>query len=482
MSKFYVTTPIYYVNAEPHIGHTYTTVAADVLARYHRMIGDTTFFLTGTDEHGEKIEQKAQEEKMENQTFVDKVAALYETNWDQLNISNDNFLRTTDPKHKETVQKVLQYLFDKEYLYKGKHEGLYCVGCEQYKTERDLVEGKCPDHQKEPEVISEDCYMFKLSAFADELQKRIESDELKIRPESKKKEILSFYKQGLHDISFSRTKTKWGVPFPWDEDHVSYVWPDAFLNYLTGINWDGSPGSAPEQWPPDLQLMSKDIVRVHATIWPAMLLALDLPLPKQLFVHGFFLVDGQKMSKSIGNVIAPKDLVEKYGVDATRYLLMSATTFGHDGDIGWEKFDTKYNAELADNLGNLASRVLAMTEKYLDGAVPAKAEGFLGDSWNDYQTAMNEVRIHDALDATWNLVRRANQYVEEQKPWELAKQDDKKPLEDTLYVLLESLEQIAKMITPFMPETAAKLSEQLGKELALGGKIEKGEALFPKIE
>ncbi len=496
--KFYITTPIYYVNAEPHIGHTYTTVAADVLARYHRMVGHPTFFLTGTDEHGEKIEECAVNAGLEPQIFVDEVAAKFESIWDTMNISNDNFIRTTNPDHIKAVQNALQKLYDAGHIYKGTHEGLYCKGCEQYKTEKDLVDGKCPDHQIEPEVIKEETYMFKLSVFADELKEKIESDELMIRPESKKKEILSFYEQGLNDISFSRTKTKWGVPLPWDPEHVAYVWPDAFLNYLTGLGWDGGE-EVPHLWPADVELMSKDIIRVHATIWPAILLGLELPLPKQLFVHGFFLVDGQKMSKSIGNVIAPNDLITKYGVDASRYLLMSATPFGHDGDIGWKKFDAKYSADLANDLGNLVNRVLAMAEKYCDGVVPEKAEAHIAKAWPAYQLAMREIRLHDALDTAMQIVREANQYIEQQQPWQLAKLEETKMLNDTMYILLETLRHVAWMVYPFMPETAQKILNSLDLTipeefnesaeyawvwggLAPAVTIKKIDPLFPRLE
>ena len=370
MGKFYITTPIYYVNDKPHIGHTYTTVAADVLARYHRMIGDTTFFATGTDEHGAKIAQKAKASGKEPAEYADEIAAQFKMAWDEMNISNDGFLRTTDKAHKKAVQNALQYMYDKGDIVKDKYEGLYCVGCEQFKNEKDLIDGKCPDHQTVPEQMCEETYVFKMSKYADQLLKMIESDELKIRPQARKNEIISFYKEGLKDISFSRKNVKWGIPLPWDKTHTAYVWSDAFLNYLTILDWDGFGATLPppyegggarraegvEMFPPNVQLMSKDILRVHATIWPAMLLSLDLPVQKSMFVHGFFLIDGQKMSKSIGNVIAPADLVKRYGVDATRYLLMSATTFGHDGDISWEKFDEKFNADLDNGLGKLVAR------------------------------------------------------------------------------------------------------------------------------
>jgi len=363
-NKFYITTPIYYVNAQPHLGHTYTTVAADVLARFHRMIGEETFFLTGTDEHGAKIAEKAGEAGVEPQKFVDEVANSFQIAWKELNISNDRFIRTTETDHKRSVQRAMEVMYAKGDIYKAKYEGLYCQGCEQFKNEKDLVEGKCSDHKTVPQWMSEEAYMFKLSKYQDELLKKIQDDELMIHPVEKKNEVLSFYnQQGLKDIAFSREKVKWGIPVPWDKDHTIYVWADAFLNYLTGLGWKGEEGELPEFWPADVQLIGKDILRVHATIWPAMLLSLGLPVQKQLFTHGFFLSEGQKMSKSLGNVIAPEDLVKKYGVDGTRYLLMSATTFGNDGDITWKYLDEKYNADLANGLGNLVARVSNLLEK-----------------------------------------------------------------------------------------------------------------------
>ncbi|MDP2736832.1 MAG: class I tRNA ligase family protein, partial [bacterium] len=306
MKKFYITTPVYYVNDVPHIGHTYTTVAADVLARYHRALGEETFFLTGTDEHGAKIEAKAEEMKLEPKQYADKIAAAFKKAWQELNISNDGFLRTTDPAHMKAVQKALQYMYDKGDIYLGKYEGLYCRGCEQYKNERDLINGECPDHKVAPEKMSEECYNFKLSKYQDELLEKIKKDEFLILPANRKNEIVSFYeKEGLEDISFSRKNVNWGIPIPWDTSHTVYVWADAFLNYLTGLSWNGEAGSAPfnkggkgdlKFWPASVQLMSKDILRVHTTIWAAMLLSLKLPLPEKIFVHGYFQINAQKMS------------------------------------------------------------------------------------------------------------------------------------------------------------------------------------------
>lgn len=528
--KFYITTPIYYVNASPHIGHTYTTVAADVLARYHRMIGDKTFFLTGTDEHGAKIEEKAREAGKNPQEFADEVAASFKLAWQELNISNDGFVRTTDEAHKKAVQKALQYMYDKGDIYLGKYESLYCRGCEQYKNEKDLIDGKCPDHKTVPERMSEESYMFKLSKYKDILLEKIEKDavpagrqELKISPAEKKNEILSFYEnEGLNDVSFSRKNVKWGIPIPWDESHTTYVWADAFLNYLTGIGWDGGnppnplyQGGFNEFWPADVQLMSKDILRVHATIWPAMLLSLDLSLPKELFIHGFFLIDGQKMSKSLGNVIAPADLVKRYGVDGARYLLMSATPFGHDGDIGYEKFDEKYNADLANGLGNLVARSLTLVEKMREAGMEMKKDKrSLISNWlkskndifskNDFSKTVwgkfyfndiNNLKIDSVLMFINIQIKTIDVYITTKQPWVLIKNNSKE-VGVIMYNILEGIRHIAIMIYPFMPETAGKIYESLGlgsiekvdfqKAIKWGGlpentEIKKSDVLFPRI-
>ena len=520
-NKFYITTPIYYVNDKPHIGHTYTTVAADVLARYHSMLGDKVFFSTGTDEHGAKIEQKAKENGEKVEEFVARVAADFQFAWDELSISHNflgDFIRTTEERHIESVKKALQYLYDKGDIYSGTYEGWYCQGCEQYKTESDLEEGnKCPDHGSKVEWMSEDTYMFRMSAYEEELLHKIENDELSIRPLEKKNEILNFYKEhGLKDISFSRKNVEWGVTLPFDESHTAYVWADAFLNYLTVLGWNGDPEQRPEMWPPQLQLMSKDILRVHATIWPAMLLALGLPLPQQIFVHGFFLVEGQKMSKSLGNVIAPRDLLERYGTDGTRYLLMGATIFGQDGDISWERFDEKYNADLANGLGNLLNRVVSLTSKYLDGVIPEidtrdtealKMQGSgeadrtftqrLSESWEEYQKALDNVQIEEALFVINDLVGYCDKHINAVKLWELAKEDSGEASEH-LYCLSEVLRQIGWMIIPFMPNSTSKLWQYLGlspmKEIEKdleeakqwgglqgGEQVNKGAPLFPRV-
>ena len=480
-NKFYITTPIYYVNDKPHIGHTYTTVAADALARYHRLIKDQTFFAAGTDEHGVKIETKAREAGKEPQAFADEIAGLFKASWQDLNISNNRFIRTTESAHIKAVQNALQYMYDKGDIYLDKYEGLYCQGCEQYKSEKDLVDGKCPDHQTVPEKMSEEAYMFKLSKYASELLGKIKSDELKIRPLERKNEIVSFYEnEGLKDVSFSRQNVKWGIPLPWDPSHTAYVWSDAFLNYLTILDWDGRGGITPsplqgegggEVWPPDVQLMSKDILRVHATIWPAMLLSLDLPLMKEIFVHGFFLVSGQKMSKSLGNVIAPADLIEKYGVDATRYLLMSATPFGRDGDISWEKFNEKYNADLANGLGNLVARVSNLLEKNkIEIKLKPDSDKTLTDN---YGQALAELKLDEALQVLWQKLRQTDEYLSEKTPWKL---DDKNEVKEVLAKAGQNILDVSYLLEPFMPAVAGSIVKQFTAK-----QIKKGKPLFPRI-
>lgn len=522
--KFYITTPIYYVNASPHIGHTYTTLAADILARYHRMIGEKVFFLTGTDEHGAKIEEKAREAGKSPKEFADEVAASFQFAWDEFNISSDRFIRTTEETHIKAAQNALQFMYDKGDIYLGKYEGLYCRGCEQYLHEKDLADGLCPDHKIVPEKMSEESYMFKLSKYGKEIIKKIKKDEFKILPVERKNEVLSFVKsEGLKDISFSRKNVKWGISLPWDKSHTAYVWADAFLNYLTGINWSGptalkAVGPLTDFWPPNIHLMSKDILRVHATIWPAMLLSLGLPLPRQLFIHGFFMIDGEKMSKSLGNVITPNDLVKRYGVDAARYLLISATPFGHDGDVSWGKFDEKYNADLANGLGNLVARSITLIQKMREAGIELqktqleeitiatdKTEEWnkiiflfpINMWWNSYKINFEKFLIDHVLFFVSNIVSQLDGYITTTKPWELIKNNDKR-VEKVMYNILEILRHAAWMLWPFMPDTAEKIWECLGLNiqeelkknfkkatkwggLAVDTKVKKSEILFPRL-
>lgn len=500
MKKFYITTPIYYVNDKPHVGHAYTTVLADVLARYHRLMGEEVFFLVGTDEHGAKIEAAAEQANKSPQELCDENAEAFREAWRSLDISHSNFIRTTNPNHEKAVSNALDYLYKKDFIYKGVYKGLYCRGCEQYKTDDDLIGGRCPDHQIEPEVMEEDSYFFRLSRFGGELERSISGDKFKIEPAERKNEVLSFIRNGLQDISISRKNVHWGISLPFDEKFTTYVWIDAFLNYLTGLGWNGSEyelsrfchpefisGSNEEMlkqvqhdgggrrdgyfFPPDIQLMSKDILRVHATIWPALLLALKIPLPKKLYIHGFFTIDGQKMSKSLGNVIWPEQLVEKFGSDGVRYLLMSSLAYGHDGDISWAKLTEKYNADLANGLGNLVSRTMNLAKGFeiavRDGSLKIKSEKM--------RKFLGEIKPKEALDEIWKEVDWANKYVEETRLWELVK-INKKQAKKVLEELLAALIDIAENLKPFMPETAGKIIKILES-----GEIKKGEVLFPRV-
>lgn len=472
--KFYITTPIYYTNAKPHIGHAYTTIACDVLARWNRLQGKEVFFLTGTDEHGAKIQKKAQEEGKDPQEFVDGFAEIFQGLWKQLDISNDNFIRTTSAPHKAAVQKVLQTLFDNGSIYKGTYKGLYCVGCEQFKSENELVDGKCPDHGTVPELMEEECYLMKMNKWQDTLIEKIKSDEFRIQPERYKKEILSFLEsQKLEDVSISRKNLSWGIPLPFDAEHTTYVWIDAFLNYLTGLGWDGDVKSVPEFWPADIEMIGKDILRVHATIWAATLLNLELELPKSFVVHGHIQSGGKKMSKSLGNVIAPEEMLEKFGVDGTRYLLMSGGTFGDDLDLTMERMIEKYNSDLANGLGNLVSRVVKLGQdvesKDLDEANQEVAE-ILGKEF----AIFNDVEMFDqALAAIWDKIRNANIYIEDNKPWELAKTNPDN-FKHAMRHLIGQLYVISALLSPFMPETSEKIKQALETKVA--------EPLFQRIK
>jgi methionyl-tRNA synthetase len=466
-NKFYITTPVYYVNAKPHLGHAYTTIAADILARFHKLQKEKTFFLVGTDEHGLKIQKKAEELGKNPQEFTDEISQEFKTLWKKLNINYDNFIRTTDEKHKKAVQNAMQSLYDKGAIYKGFYEGLYCVGCEQFLNESDLVDGKCPDHNAVPDIVKEESYLLKMTEIQEKLIQKIEEDEFKITPGKYKNEILSFLKnQKLRDVSISRKNVKWGIPLPFDAEHTSYVWFDAFLNYLTGLGWDGDEKKVPEMWPPEVQLIGKDILRVHATIWPAILIHLGIDLPKMLFIHGHILSGGKKMSKTLGNTISVDEMIEKFGVDGTRYLLMSAGTFGEDVDMTIERMTEKYNADLANGLGNLASRVmkLASMHNFEWKGVDKINEGF--------SNLINSMELGKALEYIWEVIRKDNLFIDENKPWELAKNNLKK-FSDVMEKLFVDLNIIAEHLRPFLPETSEKIKEALeNKKTAI---------LFPRI-
>lgn len=467
MSKFYITTPIFYSNAEPHIGHAYPTIASDVLARFHRLKGEEVFFLTGVDEHGAKIAESALKNKKEPQEYCDEIAAKYQFMWDELDISNDFYIRTTSPRHKEGVTDLILRLKEVGVIYEGKYSGLYCTGCEAFVTEKDLVNGVCPEHNREPEVIEEKNYFFNLKKYLPQIEKIINDRTLNIVPEIRRKEVLGLLKQELPDFSLSRQSLKWGIPLSWDKDQVVYVWVDALSNYITALGYGSKDDlNFRKFWPADLHIVGKEIIKFHCIYWPAMLLAAGLPLPKNIFAHGWFTVDGQKMSKSVGNVINPYDLVKEFGSDAARYLIISQFPFGQDGDIKFGNFSIQYNSDLANGVGNLVSRVLAMAEKYFASKIP-KADDELKKEvevvWKSYIKAMDNFSVSDAVSAVKDLVSLCDGYVEKNKPWELAKTDNVK-LARVIYNLLEAIRHLALMLYPIMPETAVKIFASLGEE------------------
>lgn len=467
---FFITTPIYYVNAKPHIGHAYTTVAADTLSRFKKLRGEAVFFSTGTDEHGMKIQKKAEEAGKNPKEFVDEIAAQFQHLWKELHIEYTEFIRTTDPAHKAAVQKALQDLYDREIIYKGFYEGIYCVGCEQFKTADELVDGKCPDHNSVPEYMKEEAYLLKMTILQKELIEKIESDELHIVPAKYKTEILSFLKgETLQDISISRKNVSWGIPLPFDETQTTYVWADAFLNYLTVLGWNGDTRNVPIEWPADVQFIGKDILRVHATIWPVILMHLGIPTPKRIFTHGHILSGGKKMSKTLGNAIAIEEMLERFGADGTRYLLMSAGTFGDDVDLTMERMTEKYNADLANGLGNLVSRVLKLSEQLALGR-QGSANGEKASE--EFARLMDGCEFSEALRFIWNKVSEANKHIDETKPWILVKEDQAR-FETVIGKLLADIADIASYLQPFLPETSEKISKALEE-----GKVE---PLFKRI-
>ena len=485
-NKFYITTPIYYVNDRPHIGHAYTTVAADVLARYHRLINDEVFFLTGTDEHGKKVADSAKEAGKTPQEFTDEVAEDFKNVWQELNISNDDFIRTTSDDHKKRVQEIFTKLKSaktpagNDVIYEGKYEGLYCTGCEKFLTEKELENGQCPDHKKEPEKISEKNYFFRLTDYLDIIKEKVEKDELLILPAKRKAEVLGLLKQDLQDFSVSRESVDWGVELPFDKTQKAYVWVDALSNYITGLGYpalasrSGKPNKSEnfkKFWPANVQLMAQDILKFHTIYWPAILLALDLPLPQAEFIHGFFTINGEKMSKTVGNVINPRDLVKKYGIDVTRYLLLSQFSFGSESDVQEERFDEKYNADLANGLGNLVARVSNMLEK--DNIAVDIKIGSDQDLKNNFDKVAQEFRIDEGLKILWNKLRTADEILSAKKPWEIKDAENKKKI---LEPIAQDILNVAELLQPFMPATAKKIIDQFSAK-----QIKKGEVLFPRI-
>jgi len=488
--SFYITTPIYYPSDVPHIGHGYTTVAVDTLARWHRQAGDDTWMLTGTDEHGQKMMRAAAANGVSPQEWVDKLVTeewfpLLET----LHVANDDFIRTTQPRHEESVKAFIQAIYDRGHIYAGEYEALYCVGCEEYKPESEIVDGTgafeglkvCAIHSKPLELLHERNYFFKLSEFGDRLLELYRERPDFIQPESARNEVVAFVQQGLKDLSISRSAFDWGIPVPWDDSHVIYVWVDALLNYATAIGYGSDDENFARRWP-GYHVVGKDIMRFHAVIWPAMLMAAGLEVPRGVFAHGWLLVGGEKMSKSKATGIAPKTLVDTFGADAYRFYFLSAIAFGQDGSFSWEDMAARYQAELANGFGNLASRSIAMTTKYFDGVVPEagaytdadlRIQQIVADAGTEADAAIERFRMDQAIDAIWTIVDALNGYITENEPWVLAKDDaQRERLATVLYTCLDGLRALAELLSPVMPDSTAKLWSALGAEGALGALVD----------
>ncbi len=511
MSKnFYVTTPIYYVNGEPHVGSAYTTVACDVLARYKKTMGYDTYFLTGTDEHGQKIEETAKLKGITPQELVDNIAPKFKELCKSLNVENDDFIRTTEDRHIKAVQKILNKVNDNGDIYKGDYEGLYCVSCETFVPKNQAEDNKCPDCGKELRTVKEESYFFKMSKYQDRLLKYIEDNPNFIQPSYRKNEVISFIKQGLTDLSISRNTFEWGIPLEMDKNHVIYVWFDALTNYLTAVGYENNAEMFDKYWNNSevVHIVGKDILRFHAIIWPIMLMAAGEKLPTTIFAHGWWTAEGEKMSKSKGNVVNPHDEIEKYGIDPFRYFLMREVNFGKDGDYSQEHIVDKINADLANDLGNLLNRTLGMIQKYFGGViVEGKGEDkydvqikeMYFETLDKIEKEMESLQFGKSLQAIWAFISRMNKYIDETMPWKLDKEEGQKDrLAVVMYNLTDALYKVAVLVSPYMPESSAKIWEQLGiKEdisqaqvanirgwgnVKYNTTVKKGEPIFPRIE
>jgi len=498
---FYITTPIYYVNATPHVGHAYTTIAADVLARHRRQRGEETFFLTGTDEHGSNIARVAEEEGLDPKAFVDRNSQRFVEMTRRLDVSNDFFIRTTDERHEALVQEFLQRIYDAGEIYEGTYAGLYCSRCESFYTEAELVDGRCPQHGIVPEFVEEKNYFFRLSAYQERLLALYDENPEFVLPRFRANEARSFIEQGLDDISVSRATQRWGVPVPWDPGQVVYVWVDALINYWSALAFAREGDDLRERlWPEVHHLLAKDILKFHCVIWPALLMGAGISVPKQLFVHGYLLMDDRKMSKSVGNVIEPLGLMDVYGTDALRYYLMRAASFGQDGNISVDGMHERYERELGNDLGNLVSRTTAMVARYREGKLPVvsgpgELAGEVDALAPKVAARLDAYDLTGALDDIWELVRALNRHVERSAPWELAKDEARsEDLDRVLFDLADGLRVLAVLLSPFLPETAPRILDALGQDanLAFEGAqagetvaadgIEPAQPLFPRVD